>query len=304
MKIYFEPNEAIKFSSITIGTFDGVHLGHQLIIERTHEEGKRRGIPSGIITFDPTPYQFFHKEFPFLLTPLSEKLSLLQTLNIHFVRVWKFDESLATLSAVEFLLRIKEELAPKIIVVGYDFRFGKNREGDVRTLKAAKEKFGFELVVMEGIKKSGIPIRSTTIREKLLLGDMKIANLLLGRRYRIEGEVIKGEGRGKIIGFPTLNIELKEKDKLLPLDGVYAVYLRPEIKGVMNIGVRPTFEGDKRVIEVHLIDNEDTAKILAKEISIEIVKRIRPEKKFFSASELQKQIREDIAQAKRILAAP
>ncbi len=307
MQIKRKPDAAIRDSSITIGTFDGVHFGHRLIIEKAQAEGKKRQIPSGIITFEPPPYFFFQKKHsPSLLTPLSEKLSLFAEIGVDFVWIIEFNETFANLSALEFLNRIKEEISPKVIVVGYDFRFGKNRVGDVKLLETVKKRYGFELFVLASIKKLGIPVRSTTIREKLLLGDLPLANLLLGRSYLIEGKVIKGSGRGKKLGFPTLNLELKDKNKLLPIDGVYAVYFlphppipNPSFPGVMNIGTRPTFEGTGRHIEVHLLGVKDL-KVKPREARVEILKRIRPEKKFLNIEELKKQIKEDIKEAKKV----
>ncbi|MEO0100983.1 MAG: riboflavin biosynthesis protein RibF [candidate division WOR-3 bacterium] len=306
MRILRTKDEKIREASITIGTFDGLHLGHQAILNRTKEEGKKLSLPVGVLTFEPPPYTFFHKEFPFLLTPLSEKLSLLAEMGMDFVLIIDFDERIANLSPEDFLNEIKEELSPRVLTVGSDFRFGRERKGDIRFLQRVKEKCGFQLVVVELIKKSGILVKSTTIREKLLLGNMKLVNLLLGRRYALFCRVVKGTGRGREIGFPTLNLQPLEPNKLLPIDGVYAVYFYPEIssrnfyQGVMNIGTRPTFEGRERQIEVHLIGKEKLT-FQPQEVKVEICQRIRPEKKFSTIEELREEIKKDIQNAERIL---
>lgn len=306
MRILREGNKEGQGSSITIGTFDGLHLGHQAILQRTKEEGERFGLPVGVITFDPLPYFFFRKDFPFLLTPLSEKLFLLAEMGINFVKIIDFNEKLANLSATEFLNKIKEEMAPRILTVGYDFHFGKERKGDIKFLQKVKDDYGFNLVVVELIKKAGVPVKSTTIREKLLLGNLDLVNLLLGRRYSLFGQVVKGSGRGKEIGFPTLNLQLFDKDKLLPIDGVYAVHFYPNFpspnfyKGVMNIGTRPTFAGKERQIEVHLIGIKELD-LQPEKVKVEIFQRIRPERRFSSTEELKREIKEDIGKAERIL---
>lgn len=306
MRILREGNKKRQESSITIGTFDGLHLGHQVILNRAKEEGGKIGLPVGVVTFEPPPYFFFHKEFPFLLTPLSEKLFLLAEMGINFVRIIDFNEKLANLSATEFLNKIKEEIGPRILTVGYDFHFGKERKGDIKFLQEVKDDYGFNLVVVELIKKSGVPVKSTTIREKLLLGNLPMVNLLLGRRYSLFCQVVKGLGRGREIGFPTLNLQLIDKDKLLPIDGVYAVYFYPEFssrnfyKGVMNIGVRPTFEEQERQIEVHLIGIKELD-FQPEKVKVEIFQRIRPEKRFRNIEELKREIKEDIEKAEIIL---
>ncbi len=304
MEIFKGRYEGEREPFITIGTFDGLHYGHRVIIERTRAKAKEVKKLSGVITFDPPPSLFFQKEFPFLLTPTAEKISLLEETGIDFVWILEFNEDLAKTSAINFLERIVREVSPKGIVVGDDFKFGKEREGNVRLLKATSERVGFQLIVAQGIKRSGILVKSTTIRERLLLGDIKTANLLLGRRYSLTGEIKKGSGRGKEIGFPTLNLELKDKNKLLPIDGVYAVEFFPNSlsvphRGVMNIGTRPTFQEGKREIEVHLLGQKEVWEEI-KEGRVEIIQRIRPEIKFSGIDDLRERIRLDIQQAERV----
>jgi riboflavin kinase/FMN adenylyltransferase len=305
MRVQSAVSKEIKGGSIAIGTFDGVHLGHREVLAKVKEKGEIRGITTGIVTFDPPPISFFHKEFPFLLTPTQEKLTLLKETGIDFCWIIEFSEKIANLSPLEFLDKLQRELSPQVLVVGYDFRFGKESEGDISFLKRVKDKYPWELVIVPPIKKSGILVKSTTIREKLLLGNIPLANLLLGRRYAIFGEVVKGMGRGREIGFPTINLTLKEKNKLLPIDGVYAVYFYPDsskplfYKGVANIGKRPTFGEKERQIEVHLIGIKEVDFPL-KEVKVDFLQRIRPEKRFPNLEEMRAQIREDIEKAEKI----
>ncbi len=304
MKIIKEKEgEGFKNSVITIGGFDGVHFAHQIIIERLIKSKEELKIFCGLVTFEPLPYLYFHPDFHFLLTPLSEKIKILENLGLDFLFIYNFNNSFANLEPLEFLNKLKEDLMPKKIVIGSDFHFGKERKGDVKLLKNFCEKEGILIEVILPIKKSGVEVKSTTIREKLILGNIKIANLLLGREYSIKGRVIKGTGRGSLIGYPTANLELLEKNKLIPQDGVYAgkVVIEGENKiylGVLNIGERPTFGSGMRSIEVHILNfNKD---ILGKELEVFFIQRIRPEFKFENVEKLKERIKEDIEESIKI----
>jgi riboflavin kinase / FMN adenylyltransferase len=247
MKIINEKNsQEFKNGVITIGGFDGIHFAHQIIVEKLLKNKENLKTVGGLVTFEPLPYLYFHPDFHFLLTPFSEKVEILATFGLDFIFVYNFDNSFANLEPLAFLNKLKNDLLPKKIIVGNDFRFGKNREGDTNLLKNFCEHENILIEILPPIKKAGIEVKSTTIREKLILGNIRIANLLLGREYSLKGKVVKGKGRGNLLGYKTANVELLDKNKLVPADGVYAckVKIAADDKiylGVLNIGERPTF---------------------------------------------------------------
>ncbi|MCS7249975.1 MAG: bifunctional riboflavin kinase/FAD synthetase [candidate division WOR-3 bacterium] len=303
MKIIKEKEESIKNSVITIGSFDGVHFAHQVIIEKLIISKKELKTLSGLVTFEPLPYVYFHPDFNFLLTPFEEKVKVLKNFDIDFIFVYNFDATFANLEPLEFLNKLKEDLSFKKIVIGSDFRFGRERKGDVKLLKNFCEKEGILIEVVFPIKKTGIEVKSTTIREKLILGNIRIANLLLGREYSLRGKVIQGKGRGSLIGYPTANLELLEKNKLIPQDGVYACKVAIEGEdrvylGIVNIGERPTFGEGEKSIEVHILNFKKN--ILNKEIEIFFIQKIRPELRFENVEKLKERIREDIEESIKI----
>jgi len=298
MKIIDEKSsQEFKNGVLTIGGFDGVHFAHQIIIEKLLKNKENLKTVGGLVTFEPLPYLYFHPNFHFLLTPFFEKVKILETLGLDFVFVYNFDNSFANLEPLMFLNKLKNDLLPKKIIVGNDFRFGRNREGDINLLKNFCENENILIEILPAIKKTGIEVKSTTIREKLILGNIRIANLLLGREYSIKGKVVKGKGRGSLLGYKTANLELLDNKKLIPADGVYAckVKIADDDKiylGVLNIGERPTFSEKERNIEVHILNFEKN--ILGKELEIFFIQRIRPEFKFEDVEKLKKKIKEDI----------
>lgn len=286
-----------KNSAITIGGFDGVHFAHRVIIEKLLKSKEELKTSCGLVTFEPLPYLYFHPDFHFFLTPFLEKIKILESFGLDFVFIYNFNDSFAHLEPLEFLNKLKNDLSPKKIIIGNDFRFGKNREGDVNLLKNFSQNEDILLEVLLPIKKTGIEVKSTAIREKLILGNIRIANLLLGREYSVKGKVIKGEGRGSLISYKTANLELLKKNKLIPPDGVYACKVKIEddnriYLGVLNIGERPTFLEKKRTIEVHILNFEK--EILRKELEIFFIQRIRSEFKFENVEKLKERIKEDI----------
>lgn len=305
MRTYRKPNQSIYHSVITIGSFDGVHRGHQVVIKKTIALSRADALKAGVVTFDPLPQQFLYPDFHYLLTTLAEKKALLAKLGIDFLYLIEFNKSIQSLAPADFIQRqILESLHPAKIVIGLDHRFGKNGAGDVTLLKKLAKEFNFELIVVEELQAEGESIKSTRIRERLLLGDVKTANRLLGRNYSIEGAVTKGLGIGKLIGFPTVNLTVKEIRKLIPADGVYAVLVwlkGRKYKGAMNIGHRPTFGGSERTIETTLISPLITKNLYGQALRIEIIERLRPERKFPDAQTLAQQIKKDIEQTKAIL---
>jgi riboflavin kinase/FMN adenylyltransferase len=308
-------------AAITIGTFDGLHLAHQYILAELKRGAAERRCPAGVVTFDPSPQVVVHQEFPYILTPWDEKVELLAELGMDFVYVLRFDEELRTTPAEVFLERmIIEPLRPSLMVEGYDHRFGSDRTGDAVLLTALKERYHFDLTVLPEFRFHGASVNSTRIRERLLLGAVRQAGVLLGSPYRIRGKVVPGRGVGRSLGYPTLNLELPDKEKLVPAPGVYAVKVRLDVSevglvrpvrpvrqvdgscphpGVMNIGFRPTFEGGNQTLEVHVLDFQE--QVYDRIVAVEFMERLRPETKFGSVEELKRQIAADIGLARLIL---
>jgi len=303
MRTFRRRTKAIQNSVITIGSFDGIHQGHQVVIKKTIELARFKNKRAGIVTFEPSPQQVIYPDFHYILTPVSEKKEILSKLGADFLFLIEFNKSIQALTPAGFIQsQILSSLHPSTIVVGYDHQFGKDAQGDVKLLKNLAQEFNFELIIEPEFKLDGEPVKSTRIRERLLLGDMKIANHLLGRNYSIQGSVTKGLGIGKRIGFPTVNLKVNEIEKLIPADGVYAVlvwYRDKRYLGAMNIGIRPTFHGEKRTIEASLINIKSN--LYGAKLKIELVARIRPERKFSNPLNLAQQIKKDIEHAKVIL---
>ena len=306
MRTFRKPTKALWDSVITIGSFDGIHQGHQAVILKTIEIARSRNSAAGIVTFDPLPQQVIHPDFHFILTPLAEKQELLCKLGTDFLYLIEFNKTVQNLEPAPFIQnQILHLLHPSVIVVGYDHQFGKGGKGDLAVLKYLAQEFNFELVVVPEFELDGKPIKSTRIRERLVLGDVKMASRLLNRHYSICGRVGKGLGIGKSLGFPTVNLKLKEKEKLIPADGVYAVlvwYQGKKYQGAMNIGHRPTFDGETKTLETSIININRN--LYGARLKIELVARIRPERKFSDPTSLSHQIKKDIERAKEILASP
>lgn len=294
---------------LTIGSFDGIHLGHQEIFRRVKELAQEVGGMSCLVTFHPLPAQVIYPDFPYLLTPLEEKLLLLTELGIEFVHIIRFDEHLRLTEPEEFIQKkIIEPLAPAAVVIGADHRFGKNGSGDVNLLRRLLQPLDIKVEVVPEFVHLGAPVKSTRIREHLLLGHIQLARELLGRPYTIIGKVVKGTGLGRQLGFPTLNLEPITEDKLIPAEGVYvalATIGTAGYGGVVNIGYRPTFGGEKRTIELHIIDlppEKSEPDFPSGKITICLLEHIRHEQTFASPEQLAERIKQDIAAAREILA--
>ncbi len=288
---------------LTIGGFDGVHLGHQRIIRRVQEIAAETAGISGLITFHPHPAQVLYPDFPYLLTPLEEKLLLLTEIGVEQVHIISFDQSLRTTEPEEFVKRHLFELNPAAVVIGADHRFGRGARGDVGLLRRILEPRGIKVEVVPEFVHLGAPVKSTRIREHLVLGHIRLAAELLGRPYALTGLVVRGKGTGRRIGFPTINLEPVRKEKLLPLGGVYAAIAEidsKEFAGVLNIGSRPTFSGEETTIEIHLLNFSSEVQP-GKKVAIRFLERIRAEHRFASADALVEQIRQDIAAARKVL---
>ncbi len=307
MNIFDENSNIEKYKNtvVTIGTFDGVHKGHQQILNRMIEFSKERNFRNFVITFEPHPRTVVSRKFDIrLLTTLNEKIEIFKSLNIDNLMVINFTKEFSELTSVQFIEKfICDKIGASHVIIGHDHKFGKDREGDENALREMGRKFGFEVTRIPPMKEDGVVISSTLIRNLLLDGKVEEANKYLGRNYCLSGKVVQGAGRGIVLGFPTANIQPESKQKLIPANGVYAVSVKVENKvyfGVMNIGFRPTFNQTPHPItEVHILDFNK--KIYGENIKIEFVKRLRDEKKFGDKKELIHQIEDDVKNAKEIL---
>ncbi|HOM64654.1 MAG TPA: bifunctional riboflavin kinase/FAD synthetase [Ignavibacteriales bacterium] len=283
---------------ITIGTFDGVHLGHQKIIAKLLDESKKENLRNIVITFYPHPRKVLSIDYNLkILTDKTEKLEMLKFLGVQNLLNINFTKEFSQLEYENF---VKDYLIAKIgikkLVVGYDHRLGKNASGKIDNLKKIAEKYNFEVIVVDPLIIENEIISSTKIRKHLLNSELDIANKSLGRNYSIRGRVIHGLQRGRNIGFPTANVATIDPDKLVPSNGVYFVQIDIEDTpywGVMNIGLRPTFKDlTEPLIEVHIFDFDDD--IYDYDVNIHLITKVRDEKKFNSVDDLIKQIKDDI----------
>ena len=288
----------------TIGSFDGIHLGHQAVLTQLAAQGRERRLSVTLITFEPQPREYFMpEEAPPRLTRFREKLEVLQHCGIDRVVCLRFNAYLASLTADEFIQRIMlDGLAVKYLVVGDDFRFGKGRIGDYALLEQAGKTHGFPVVTMPTFNVGNHRVSSTRIRVALNQGDFNSAEALLGRPYWMSGRVAHGDKRGRTIGFPTANIFMHRN--AVPVDGVFAVEMcgiddRP-IAGVANVGTRPTVDGSRALLEVHLFDFDRD--IYGRHVQVSFMKKLRPERKFESFELLKRQIELDAEQARAFFA--
>ena len=276
----------------TIGNFDGVHLGHQAVLGQLADKGVGLGLPTTVITFEPQPQEYFHHgELPPRLTRLREKIRALQRFSVDRVLCLSFNQALAQMPAEQFIRQILVDgLGIRYLVVGDDFRFGQDRAGDFAMLQQAGARHGFEVAHMHTFLLGGDRVSSTRVREALQGGDLALAEQLLGRPYRMSGRVAHGNKRGRTIGFPTANIFLHRART--PVEGVYAVELfgvgGEPIKGVANVGTRPTVDGSRALLEVHLFDFN--ADIYGRHVHVDFLKHLRPERRFDSFDALKEQI--------------
>jgi riboflavin kinase/FMN adenylyltransferase len=287
---------AISSKVTTIGTFDGIHIGHQKILKRVVTLAKNQGYDPVVLTLFPHPRMVLQKDDSIkLLNTIDERVALLKSLGIKEVIVKTFTKEFANLSAKAYVKDILvDELNTKQIVIGYDHHFGKNRSANINDLKEFAELYDFKVEEISAQDIEDVTVSSTKIRNALDKGEVALANSFLGYNYFITGTVVKGKGVGKTIDFPTANIHIKESYKLIPKDGVYVVKSKIEnrtIYGMMNIGTNPTVGGKTRSIEVHFFDyNKD---IYGKEFKIEFLKRLRNEQKFKNLDALKSQLAKD-----------
>ncbi|MFM7481516.1 MAG: bifunctional riboflavin kinase/FAD synthetase [Candidatus Methylopumilus sp.] len=287
------PSSSNTSIGLTIGNFDGIHIGHQALIEKLIAESKKRKLTPAVMTFEPHPKEFFTPEnAPARLTTLREKLEFFLSYGIEKVFVCAFNQKFSNISSEQFMGQIlKEQLKAKLLIVGDDFRFGAERKAGIEDLR----KNAFELFEIPEIDVNGKRVSSTRIREGLKEGRIEEVNQFLGRPYTISGKVVEGDKRGRQMGFPTANIHMKH---LRPaLTGVYAVKLGNR-NGVANLGVRPTIAGiPKLLLEVHLLNfNED---IYGQHVQVTFLEKIRDEMKFENINILIEQIKKDVVHATR-----
>jgi len=292
---------------VTLGTFDGVHRGHALVLERTAERARQAGLASLALTFDPHPLDVVNPSAaPPLLTLWEEKLEILGQTAVAHVVVVPFTTDLAALGPEEFVERVLiDRYHMRELLIGHDHGFGRGRAGDVESLRVIGARRGFAVDVVDAVLGSdGSPISSTAIRRAIAHGDLARASDGLGRRYAFQGRVESGEGRGRLLGFPTLNLQLGSHRKLLPPHGVYAVRVEGTHRafgGMMNLGPRPTFGDERVLLEVHLF--EASGDWYGKTVRVEFVSRLRDTMKFAGPAELVAQLERDAKNARAALTA-
>jgi riboflavin kinase/FMN adenylyltransferase len=288
--------QSSKKSVLTLGTFDGIHIGHQKILKKLLLEAKSQDYESVLLTFFPHPRMVLNKDVKILLlNTIKEKTKLTEEIGIDNLIIHPFDTTFSELSAEDFVKKILiDQLNLGKIIIGYDHKFGKNRSADINDLIKLGRKYDFEVEQISAKEIDDISISSTKIRKALLNGDIQLANMYLGYNYSISGNVIEGKKIGRTLNFPTANIDIDEDYKLIPKNGVYIVSSLIDNKtvfGMMNIGNNPTVEGLSENIEVHFFDfNQD---LYNSEICIELISRIRDEQKFESLEDLKNQLEND-----------
>ena len=303
-KIYknFNINPRYKNSIILIGNFDGVHKGHQKLFSLAKKYKKKYSSKIGVLTFEPMPKMFFNKNLDnFRISNLQQKIDNLKNLNVDFLIIKKFDRKFSKIKSITFIKEILgKKLKPKFIFVSNNFRFGNKREGNVRQLINFERKCGYKVVKPQPLLTNNKIASSSLVRKLLQKGKLEKANKILNRNWSIVGKVQKGRQLGKKIGFPTANIDIK--DYILACPGVYAVKAKRYgknnyIKGIANLGYRPTFNGKKILLEVHLFNF--SGNLYNKYLTVEFKKFIRKEKKFKNVDQLRKQIKTDLLIAKK-----
>ncbi|HEY93215.1 MAG TPA: bifunctional riboflavin kinase/FAD synthetase [Dehalococcoidia bacterium] len=291
-----------KDTLLTIGVFDGVHLGHKYLISQLKEHARQQNLLSGIITFRQHPQEVLspQNKLPFL-TDFYQRVKLLKNEGVEAIIILSFTHELAQLNARQFLSLLKKYIRMRGLIIGYDFAIGQDREGNPNTLRDLGQLMNFSVTEITPLVIDDEVVSSTAIRKALANGDMKKVQDLTGRAFSLHGRVITGAGRGMELGFPTANLDI-DPEQALPADGVYATWSYIDDKAyqsVTNIGKRPTFGGRKPIVEVYLLDY--CSNLYEHELKIDIIERLRGEKKFDNAIELKKQISKDIEQGRAIL---
>ncbi len=295
------PEKAEVPVALTVGNFDGVHLGHQAVLARLVEKAKSLGVPACVMTFEPHPREFFDPaNAPARLTDMREKLSLFAALNIDRVHLCRFDAKFAKMDSSEFEYKIHSGLGAKWVLIGDDFHYGAKRAGNFGSMTDAGKQFGFEVEAMRSVKLGGQRISSTLVREAVKVGDFGLAKRLLGRNYSIVGRVVHGDKLGRALGYPTANIRLKHNKP--PLSGIHVVEVHgiseDPVRGAASLGVRPTVvRGGNPVLEVHLLDFE--GEIYGARLRVDFLFKLRDEEKFPDLETLKARIGRDVQDARR-----
>jgi riboflavin kinase/FMN adenylyltransferase len=288
---------------VTIGSFDGVHLGHQHVIRQVVENAHQHNEPAVVITFSPHPAVVLRGiSGPFYLTSFEQKAGLIESLGVDHLITLPFTEALSRLTARQFMQQLVSQLGMKELVTGFDFKIGHKREGTPAVLAMIGQDLGFNVTTLAPFILDGVEISSSRVRTLLSQGQVAQANIFLGRTYTLQGKIIEGEGRGRMIGYPTANLALPP-ELLLPMRGVYAtlVHLGSRVlPSLTNIGLRPTFHQRSSLnVETHILDFDEM--IYHQQLTIEFVSFIRPEQRFYSTHELTEQIEMDITEARKVL---
>jgi len=292
-----------KETFLTVGVFDGVHMGHRYLIEKLNQRAQEKNLISGVITFDPHPQSVLHphNQLPWL-SDLEDRIKSLQELHIGLLTVLSFTPEIASLSAREFVGLLKNYLKMRGLMAGPDFALGKGREGDTTLLSALGQEMGFTVEIVPPFTVNGEIVSSTLIRQALTQGNMTKVRKLIGHNFHLMGKVISADKRGRSLGFPTANLDIKP-GQALPGNGVYTTITRvngKQFPSATNIGTRPTFEQSKRTVETHLLNYEGD--LYSKELKVEFIQKLRDEQQFASPKELKAQIEKDVQEVEAILA--
>lgn len=283
-----------KSTIATIGTFDGIHIGHQKILNSLVRFGKENSLKSVVITFDPHPRKIINKINSIeLINTIEEKKEKLKTLGIDYLIIQKFDEKFSEIEANKFVEILKNNINIEKLIVGYDHRFGKNRNADINDLKKYGKELNFEVIEIDALEIEEVNISSTKIRLAIKDGNIRLANSYLGYNFFLSGKVVKGHSRGKELGFPTANLKIEE-NKIIPKNGVYLIKSKIDhqnIYGMMNIGYNPTFNNKSKKIETHFFNLNKN--LYGKIIKIELLEYIREEKRFETVDDLIQRLKLD-----------
>lgn len=310
MHVYRSPEELLGKgfgqTVVTIGTFDGVHKGHQTILQQLKNKSREKQLPGVVITFDPHPRELLHPEQPIqLLNTLEEKIQLFERHGIEHLVIVPFTRAFSLLSAEDYVEKfLVHYFHPAVIIIGYDHHFGHDRKGDIHLLENLQHQYGYTLEEIPPQVVEQVTISSTRIREYLARGEIELANALLGYPYSLSGVVVRGDQIGRKLGYPTANLQIGDSRKLIPAEGVYAATAQIDDdqlcrKGMLNIGYRPTFKGKELRIEMHIFDF--SGDIYGHRIRIYLHAYIRPDQYFESAEALRRQMdRDKIAALERL----
>jgi riboflavin kinase/FMN adenylyltransferase len=288
---------------LTIGVFDGVHAGHRYLLKKLQQRAAEQNLLSGVVTFSPHPQSVLHphNQLPWL-TSLEDRVGAFQELGVNIVAVLTFTSKLAQLSAQEFISLVKKYLRMRGLMVGPDFALGQGREGNINLLHALGRKMEFSVEVIPPFTINGEVVSSTLIRRALVQGDMRKVERLMGRYFYLGGKVITSDKRGRVLGFPTANLDIKPQ-QALPGNGIYATIAQVDGKqfsSATNIGIRPTFGEGEKTVETHLLNYKGD--LYGKDMRVEFVQKLRDEQRFTSSEELKAQIEKDVREVEAILA--